>query len=317
MGRYFARRLVQAIPLLLGISIISFFAMRMMPGGPMAGYLMNPRVTPADVARLEEAWGLDQPLMTQYIKWLSSMLAGDWGWSYRTGLPVLEMIMQRLPQTLQLMVTSYVLAAIVAIPLGIFSAVYRYSIFDYCATVFAFMGVAIPSFWFAVMMQLVFSVRLGWLPSAGMATIGLEYSLVDRLSHMIMPVFVLALINMASWSRYMRSSMLEVVGQDYVRTAMAKGLSHRAVIYKHALKNALIPVATIMGLDLPVFFGGAALTETIFAWPGMGQLFVDSVFSRDYPILMGVLMLTAVLVVLGNLLADLTYGLLDPRIHYD
>jgi len=283
----------------------------------MAGYLMNPRVTPADVARLEEAWGLDQPLMTQYIKWLSSMLAGDWGWSYRTGLPVLEMIMQRLPQTLQLMVTSYVLAAIVAIPLGIFSAVYRYSIFDYCATVFAFMGVAIPSFWFAVMMQLVFSVRLGWLPSAGMATIGLEYSLVDRLSHMIMPVFVLALINMASWSRYMRSSMLEVVGQDYVRTAMAKGLSHRAVIYKHALKNALIPVATIMGLDLPVFFGGAALTETIFAWPGMGQLFVDSVFSRDYPILMGVLMLTAVLVVLGNLLADLTYGLLDPRIHYD
>lgn len=317
MGRYFARRLVQAIPLLLGISIISFFAMRMMPGGPMAGYLMNPRVTPADVARLEEAWGLDQPLMTQYIKWLSSMLAGDWGWSYRTGLPVLEMIMQRLPQTLQLMVTSYVLAAIVAIPLGIFSAVYRYSIFDYCATVFAFMGVAIPSFWFAVMMQLVFSVRLGWLPSAGMATIGLEYSLVDRLSHMIMPIFVLALINMASWSRYMRSSMLEVVGQDYVRTAMAKGLSHRAVIYKHALKNALIPVATIMGLDLPVFFGGAALTETIFAWPGMGQLFVDSVFSRDYPILMGVLMLTAVLVVLGNLLADLTYGLLDPRIHYD
>jgi peptide/nickel transport system permease protein len=317
MGRYFARRLVQAIPLLFGISIICFFAMRMMPGGPMAGYLMNPRVTPADVARLEEAWGLNQPLMTQYVKWLSSMLVGDWGWSYRTGLPVLEMIMQRLPQTLQLMVTSYVLAAIVAIPIGILSAVYRYSIFDYFGTVFAFMGVAIPSFWFAVMMQLVFSVRLGWLPSAGMATIGLDYSLVDRLRHMIMPVFVLALVNMASWSRYMRSSMLEVIGQDYIRTAMAKGLSRRAVIYQHALKNALIPVATIMGLDLPVFFGGAALTETIFAWPGMGQLFVDSVFSRDYPILMGVLMLTAVLVVLGNLLADLTYGLLDPRIQYD
>lgn len=278
---------------------------------------MNPRVTPADVARLEEAWGLNQPLMTQYVKWLSSMLVGDWGWSYRTGLPVLEMIMQRLPQTLQLMVTSYVLAAIVAIPIGILSAVYRYSIFDYFGTVFAFMGVAIPSFWFAVMMQLVFSVRLGWLPSAGMATIGLDYSLVDRLRHMIMPVFVLALVNMASWSRYMRSSMLEVIGQDYIRTAMAKGLSRRAVIYQHALKNALIPVATIMGLDLPVFFGGAALTETIFAWPGMGQLFVDSVFSRDYPILMGVLMLTAVLVVLGNLLADLTYGLLDPRIQYD
>ena len=317
MGRYFTRRLIQAIPLLFGISIISFFTMRMMPGGPMAGYLMNPRVTPADVARLEEAWGLNEPLVTQYIKWLGSMLKGDWGWSYRTGLPVLGTIMLRLPQTLQLMLTSYFLAAIVAIPIGIFSAVYRYSIFDYCATVFAFMGLAIPSFWFAVMMQLVFSVRLGWLPSAGMATIGLEYSLVDRLRHMVMPVFVLALIDMASWSRYMRSSMLEVVSQDYIRTARAKGLSHRAVIYKHALKNALIPVATIMGLDLPVFFGGAALTETIFAWPGMGQLFVDSVFSRDYPILMGVLMLTAVLVVIGNLLADLTYGLLDPRIQYD
>jgi len=283
----------------------------------MAGYLMNPRVTPADVARLEEAWGLNEPLVSQYIKWLGSMLKGDWGWSYRTGLPVLGTIMLRLPQTLQLMLTSYFLAAIVAIPIGIFSAVYRYSIFDYCATVFAFMGLAIPSFWFAVMMQLVFSVHLGWLPSAGMATIGLEYSLVDRLRHMVMPVFVLALIDMASWSRYMRSSMLEVVSQDYIRTARAKGLSHRAVIYKHALKNALIPVATIMGLDLPVFFGGAALTETIFAWPGMGQLFVDSVFSRDYPILMGVLMLTAVLVVIGNLLADLTYGLLDPRIQYD
>lgn len=283
----------------------------------MAGYLMNPRVTPADIARLEEAWGLNQPLLTQYTRWLSSMLAGDWGWSYRTGLPVLEMIAQRLPQTLQLMITSYLLAAVVAIPIGIFSAIYRYSIFDYFATGFAFMGVAIPSFWFAVMMQLLFSVRLGWLPSAGMATIGLDYSLVDRLRHMIMPVIVLALINMASWSRYMRSSMLEVVSQDYVRTARAKGLSQRAVIYRHALKNALIPVATIMGLDLPVFFGGAALTETIFAWPGMGQLFVESVFSRDYPILMGVLMLTAVLVVLGNLLADLTYGLLDPRIQYD
>ncbi len=283
----------------------------------MAGYLMNPRVTPADIARLEEAWGLNQPLLTQYARWLSSMLAGDWGWSYRTGLPVLEMIAQRLPQTLQLMITSYLLAAVVAIPIGIFSAIYRYSIFDYFATGFAFMGVAIPSFWFAVMMQLLFSVRLGWLPSAGMATIGLDYSLVDRLRHMIMPVIVLALINMASWSRYMRSSMLEVVSQDYVRTARAKGLSQRAVIYRHALKNALIPVATIMGLDLPVFFGGAALTETIFAWPGMGQLFVESVFSRDYPILMGVLMLTAVLVVLGNLLADLTYGLLDPRIQYD
>lgn len=317
MGNYLLRRLLQAIPLLFGISIISFAIMHLAPGGPLAGYIMNPKVSPADIARLEHMWGLDQPLYIQYLKWLAAMLQGDWGWSYRTGRPVLSMILGRLPATLYLMSTSFLLSVIIAIPAGIISAIKRYSQFDYLVTIAAFMGVALPSFWFGLMMQLVFSIKLGWLPSAGMQTIGLGFNLLDRIKYVLMPAVVLGLINMASWSRYMRSSMLEAIHQDYIITARAKGLTNRVVIGRHALKNALIPVVTIMGLDLPAFFGGAAITEKIFAWPGMGRLYVDAVFSRDYPILMGVLMLTAILVVFGNLLADLTYGFLDPRIKYE
>lgn len=317
MGNYLLRRLLQAIPLLFGISIISFAIMHLAPGGPLAGYIMNPKVSPADIARLEHMWGLDQPLYIQYLKWLAAILQGDWGWSYRTGRPVLSMILGRLPATLYLMSTSFLLSVIIAIPAGIISAIKRYSQFDYLVTIAAFMGVALPSFWFGLMMQLVFSIKLGWLPSAGMQTIGLGFNLLDRIKYVLMPAVVLGLINMASWSRYMRSSMLEAIHQDYITTARAKGLTNRVVIGRHALKNALIPVVTIMGLDLPAFFGGAAITEKIFAWPGMGRLYVDAVFSRDYPILMGVLMLTAILVVFGNLLADLTYGFLDPRIKYE
>lgn len=316
MGRYILRRLIQAIPLLIGISLISFFIMRLTPGGPLAGYLMNPQVSPADIARIEKMWGLDQPLYIQYFKWFWSMLQGDWGVSYRTGLPVFATILGRLPATLELMFTAFLLALVVAIPVGIYSATHRYSSFDYVATVGAFLGVALPSFWFGLMMQLGFSVKLAWLPSAGMATIGADFSVIDRLRYLIMPTLVLGLINMAGWSRYMRSSMLDAINQDYVRTARSKGLAEKVVVNRHALKNALIPVVTMMGLDLPVLFSGAAITERIFAWPGMGRLYIDAVFMRDYPILMGVLMLTATLVVFGNLVADLTYGLLDPRIKY-
>lgn len=317
MTRYLFRRLIQAIPLLLGISVLSFIAMKAMPGGPLAGYLMNPKVTPADVARLEHLWGLDQPIYIQYFKWLTSMLRGDWGWSYRTGLPVLETIMSRLPNTIVLMLWAYLVSLVIAIPLGIYSAVKRYSFIDYAGTIFAFIGIAIPSFWFGVMMQLVFSVKLHWLPSAGMMTVGEAFNLWDRIQHLIMPVLVLGLIDIASWSRYMRSSMLETINQDYIRTARSKGLSEKVVIFRHALRNALIPIVTMLGLALPAIFGGAVITEQIFAWPGMGFLFVGSVSSRDYPILMASLMLTATTVVFGNLLADLAYGFLDPRIRYD
>lgn len=317
MWRYMLRRLVQAIPLLFGISLVSFFIMRLAPGGPLSGLLMNPKVSPADVARLEHLWGLDQPLYIQYFKWLGAMLQGNWGFSYRSGLPVWDAIMSRLPATFTLMFSAFVLSVAVAIPSGILSAVKRYSLPDYVVTILAFLGVAMPSFWFGLMLQLLFSVKLGWLPSSGMQTIGAAFNLFDRLRYLAMPTIVLALLSIAGWSRYMRSSMLEAIHQDYVRTARAKGLAERVVIGKHALKNAMIPVVTVMGLDLPTWFGGAAITEAIFAWPGMGRLYVEAVFSRDYPILMANLMLTAFLVVAGNLLADLLYAFFDPRIKYE
>lgn len=317
MWRYILRRLLQAIPLLLGISLVSFFIMRLAPGGPLAGYLANPKVSPADVARLEHLWGLDQPLYIQYFKWLWSMLHGDWGMSYRTGRPVLNLILGRLPATLSLMLSAFVLSITVAIPAGIISAVKRYTLTDSIVTLLAFVGVALPSFWFGLMLQLLFAVNLHWLPSSGMETIGMGFNLLDRLKYLIMPTMVLALISIAGWSRYMRSSMVETLSQDYIRTARAKGLTEKVVIGKHALKNAMIPIVTIMGLDLPAWFGGAAITESIFNWPGMGRLYVGAVFSRDYPILMAVLILTAVLVVFGNLLADILYALFDPRIKYE
>lgn len=317
MWRYILRRLIQAIPLLIGISLVSFFVMRLAPGGPLAGYLMNPKVSPADVARLEHMWGLDQPLHIQYFKWIWSMLRGDWGWSYRTGLPVWEMIMSRLPATFTLMFTAFLLSVTLAIPAGIFSAVKRYTLPDYVVTFVAFIGVAVPAFWFGLMLQLLFAVTLHWLPSSGMQTIGAPFSVLDRLKYLVMPACVLAYRSIAEWSRYTRSSMLEAIHQDYVRTARAKGLAERLVIGKHALKNAMIPIVTIIGLDLPSWFAGAVITEAIFAWPGMGRLYVEATFGRDYPVLMANLLFTAVMVVAGNLLADILYALFDPRIKYE
>lgn len=317
MARYILRRLLQAIPLLLLVSIISFFIMQLTPGGPMAMYLMNPKVTAADIARLEHLYGLDQPIYVQYFKWLWALLHGNLGFSYKTGQPVLAMILSRLPNTLELMIAAFILAVAVAIPAGIFSAVRRYTFGDHVVTVFTFMGVAIPSFWFGLMLQLLFSVQLGWLPSAGMMTIGAPFSLLDRIRHLILPAFMLGLLSMAGWTRYMRSSMLDALSEDYIRTARAKGLAERVVNWKHAVKNALIPVITIMGLEIPSWFAGAVITETVFAWPGMGRLYWDSVGSRDYPVLMGALMLTTFMVVVGNLVADVLYGIVDPRIRYD
>lgn len=316
MGRYLLRRLIQSIPLLIGISLISFAIIHAAPGGPLAGYAQNPHITPADIKRLEAFYGLDKPVWQHYLTWMGGILRGDWGLSYR-GLPVITVIFERLPATLYLMTSSFILAIVIALPVGIYSAIKRYTFFDYLFTFGSFIGIAIPSFWFGMMMQLVFSVMLRWLPSAGMYTIGEPETLLNLLPHLVMPAIVLGLVSIAGWSRYMRSSMLDTIFQDYIRTARAKGLSGRIIITKHALKNAMIPIVTIMGLDLPSFFGGAAITEKVFAWPGMGRLYVDSIGTRDYPVLMGVLMLTAVLVVAGNLLADVFYAYLDPRIKYD
>jgi peptide/nickel transport system permease protein len=316
MARYLRRRLIQMVPLLLGISLLIFGIIQAAPGGPEGVFLESGRfIDPALIDQFRHRLGLDQPVYIQYINWLGAVLSGDFGISFTTGQPVSVMILDRLPATLELMTVSFIFAALVALPLGIYSAVRQYSLFDYGATTLSFLGIAMPAFWFALILQLVFSVGLGWLPTSGRETVG-DSSLFDQVKHLILPAFVLSIRHIAGWSRYMRSSLLDVVRADYIRTAMAKGLRERVVLLRHAVKNAMIPVVSIMALDLAGLFSGAVITETIFAWPGIGQLFVKAMFSRDYPLLMGILMMGSFMVVFFNLIADIVYGWLDPRISY-
>jgi peptide/nickel transport system permease protein len=301
---------------MLGISLIVFLIIQAAPGGPegimlQSGLMIDPQVIEAYRHRL----GVDQPIYIQYFKWISAALSGDLGMSFASARPVLDMILERLPATLELMTVSFILAAVIAIPMGIYSALHQYSTFDLIATTGSFLGIAMPVFWFGLILQLSFSVKLGWLPVAGTITVG-DTSLWDHLKHLILPSVVLSLHYIAGWSRYMRSSMLGVIRSDYIRTAHAKGLRERIVIVRHAMKNALIPVITIMALHLAELFSGAVITETIFAWPGIGRLFIQSMYGRDYPVLMGILMMGSLMVVFFNLLADLVYGWLDPRISY-
>jgi peptide/nickel transport system permease protein len=276
-----------------------------------SGLTVDPTVIEAYRHRL----GVDQPVYIQYFNWITAMLTGDFGVSFSTSRQVGSMIVERLPATLELMAVSFLFAALIAIPMGIYSALNQYSPFDLFATATSFLGIAMPVFWFGLILQLVFSVKLGWLPVAGTETVG-DTSLWDHILHLILPSLVLSLHYIAGWSRYMRSSMLGVIRSDYIRTAHAKGLRERIVIFRHAVKNALIPVITIMALNLAALFSGAVITETIFAWPGIGRLFIQSMYARDYPVLMGILMMGSFMVVFFNLLADLVYGWLDPRISY-
>ncbi len=316
MGRYVIRRLIQMVPLLLGISILIFLLIQAAPGGPEAVFLERSTfVDPAAIESFRRRLGLDQPLHIQYLRWISAVLTGDFGVSYSSGRPVLEMVLERVPATLELMGLSFVLAAVIALPLGIYSAYRPYSITDLSATALSFLGMAMPVFWFGLLLQLVFAVQLGWLPTSGRVTVG-DASLRDRILHLIMPALVLSIRQIAGWSRYMRASLLDVIGADFIRTARAKGLGERAVVLGHAVKNAMIPVVSIMALDLAGLFSGAVITETIFAWPGIGRLFVQAMFSRDYPVLMCVLMIGSLMIVVCNLLADVIYGWLDPRIAY-
>jgi peptide/nickel transport system permease protein len=321
---YVVRRTVQSIPLLLAISVILYAILYNMPGGPLAPYLQNPHITPADIARLKHNLGLDQPVPIQYLKWLGHILTGDLGWSTSNSEPVFQALIERFPATMELMGASLVIAIAVGVTAGIVSAVYRYSVLDYSITTFAFFGQSMPTFWFALMMQLAFAVHGiplpgGYqiaLPSAGISS-GDTFDLGDRLQHLILPAIVLSLIQIALFSRFMRSSLLEVLGTDYIRTAAAKGLPFRTILYKHGLKNALIPVVTVTALSLPGVIGGALVTETIFAWPGMGRLFINALTQSDLALLMGYLLLLAFLVVFSNLLADIVYAWLDPRVKYD
>ena len=316
MSAYLLRRLGQSLVLLWIVSIIGFAVVHLAPGGPLAQFTLMPGMTQADLARIAHQMGLDRPLPLQYWEWVRLMLSGDWGHSYRDNQPVLTVIGSHLPATFELMVSSTLIAMLLGTWVGVLGALRRYSLFDYLATVGAMVALSIPTFWFGLVVIYAFSVQLAWLPVGGMYTI-VDGSFIDYLHHLIAPALVLALVTVAIWSRYMRSSMLEVIGQDYIRTAIAKGLPRRVVVIQHALRNALLPMITLAGLQLPTLLGGALVTETIFTWPGMGRLFLDSIGYRDYPVVMGLLMFTALLVLLGNLGADLLYAVYDPRIRLD
>jgi peptide/nickel transport system permease protein len=306
-------RLAGAVPLLLGISLILFLVVHLAPGGPLDVYADNPSVTPAALKRIAVAYGLDRPLPVQYVKWLGAMLTGDWGFSIRTGRPVIREVADRLGPTLQLGGLSMLISFFVAAPMGVIGAARRGRAVDRVLSFLALAGLSIPVFWLALVLQLIFSVSLGWLPSAGYETIG-SPSVLDRLAHMVMPATVLSVATIAGWSRYFRSGMIDVLRQDYIRTAYAKGLGERAVLIRHALRNAAIPAVTIIALDLASIISGAVITETVFGWPGIGALFVESMDGRDYPVLMGLLILGSGAVIAANILADLVQAALDPRI---
>lgn len=309
------------IPIFLGITVISFAVLHLAPGAPTEMQtMMQPKVSLEARARLNAIYGLDKPLHIQYVDWLKRLVRFDFGRSFSSdNRPVQEKIMERLPVTLFINILSLVLILVVAIPIGILSAVHRYSLFDKATTLFVFVGFATPTFWLALLLMLVFGVHLDWLPISGLKSLNYEYlgfwgKVVDLGRHLILPVLLSAFGGLAGLSRYMRGNMLEVIRQDYILTARAKGLPERVVIYKHALRNALLPVVTVLGLSIPGLIGGSVIFESIFAIPGMGQLFYGAVMARDYPVVMGELVIGAVLTLIGNLVADISYALVDPRI---
>ena len=314
MRTYLARRVVQSLVVLVLVSLGGFSVLHLAPGGPIAIYTMSPTMSAEDVERLTRLLGLDQPLHVQYTKWVRGMVTADWGRSYRDGRTVGEVIADRIPATVVLMLSAFVVAIVLGLATGIVSAVRQYSLFDHAMTLGAMVALSIPTFWLGLMGIYVFAELLRVLPPGNIGTIGAPFSLADRLRHLALPAATLGLVMVATWSRYTRASMLEVIGEDYIRTARAKGVAGRVVILKHALKNALLPLVTLAGLQLPLIFSGALVTETVFTWPGMGRLFVDSIGYRDYPVLMGLLILTSALVVVGNLVTDLVYAAIDPRI---
>jgi peptide/nickel transport system permease protein len=318
---YLAKRLVMMIPLLIGITLISFVVIHLAPGEPTDMQTdLNPKSSVEMRDRLRDRYNLDEPLYIQYGLWLKRIATLDFGESFaQDHRPVLKKIGERMPITIIINLLSIAAILAVSVPIGILSAVRRNSIFDRGTTIFVFLGFAMPSFWLALLLMDFLGVRLGLFPVSGLKSIGYDYmssgqQLWDMVHHLILPVFVSAFGGLAGFSRYMRSNMLEVIRQDYILTARAKGLTERVVIYKHALRNALLPVITILGLSVPGLIGGSVIFETIFAIPGMGKLFYDGVMMRDYPLIMGILVIGAVLTLIGNLLADLSYAAADPRI---
>src|SRR3954464_9122051 len=286
MARYVANRLAQAIMLLVIVSAIGFAILHLAPGGPLSQFAASAQMTQEDLDRVTRQLGLDRSLPIQYLDWFGRMLRGDWGRSYRDGEPVLAVISSHLGATLELMATATIIAVLLGCWIGVLGALRRYSLFDSLATVGAMIALSIPTFWFGLVAIYVFSVKLAWLPAGNMSTVG-DGSLLDYARHLILPCLVLTLVTVAIWSRYMRSAMLDVQGQDFIRTARAKGLPERSVLVRHAMRNALLPMITIAGLQIPTILSGALVAETVFTWPGMGRLFLDSLNYRDYPMVMG------------------------------
>ncbi len=323
MINYLIKRLVALIPLMLGITLITFVVIHLAPGEPVEMQTaMNPKMTAETRQRLREFYGLDKPLHVQYVKWLGKLARLDFGRSFAPdNRPVIDKITERIPITLSLNIIALVIEFGLAIPIGIFAAIRQNSLMDKGITVFVFIGFAVPTFWLALLLMYLFGVKLDWLPISGLHSLGSEgYGtfrwLADMAKHLIMPIAVASFGSLAGVSRYMRTTMLEVIRQDYITTARAKGLSERVVVMRHALRNALLPVITLLGFSLPGLIGGSVIFETIYAIPGMGQLFYMGVMSRDYPLVMGILVIGAFLTLLGNLLADISYAMADPRIRH-
>ncbi|MDQ2681682.1 MAG: ABC transporter permease [Candidatus Eremiobacteraeota bacterium] len=317
MTVFIVRRLLLAIPTLLGVTVLTFVLIHIAPGGP-AFAIAGERATPAQIALVSHQLGLDRPLLQQYGLWLSALLHGDLGYSYIKQAPVLQLIAQRLPQTLLLMGSALAVSVLLAIPLGVYQASRSRSAFDRSASIVVFIAWSMPTFWFGTILIALFAVSLRWFPVGGLQTIDTTaFDWSSRVAHLVLPAATLAIVSIAGWSRYIRGSMIEQLREDYARTAIAKGLPGRIVLFRHVLRNALIPFITLLGAAIPALFGGAVITEQIFAYPGMGQLFWQSAVDRDYSTLLGMTVITALLVIIGNLIADVLYGVADPRVRYD
>jgi peptide/nickel transport system permease protein len=313
--RFVVRRVLESIPLLLGIAVLSFIFMQLAPGGPDALFARNGRMSAEQLAIIRRSMGLDRPPHEQFLVWITNIFRGDLGVSYSQFRPVSQVIAEVFPNTVILMTAGLLISLVSSLIFGILAARRPYGIFDNVTSFFSYFGLAMPVFWFGLMLQLLFAVQLGWLPSAGMYSAG-GGSVPDMLRHLVLPALTIAIGSIAGWSRYVRSSTLEQLSQDYVRSARSKGLTEQRVMTSHVLRNSLIPLVTVVGIDVPLYLTGAVLTETVYSWPGMGRLFFDALTVRDYPVLMGILVLGAGLIIAGNLIADLVYGLLDPRITY-
>ncbi len=324
MLNYLIRRLIMMVPLMIGITVISFGVIHLAPGEPIDKMTdLNPKISAQSKQRMREMYNLDKPLHVQYGLWISRLVVLDFGRSFSSdNRPVLDKIAERIPITLTINVISLVIIFVLSIPIGVWSATHPYSLFDKGSTLFVFLGFSAPGFWLALLLMILFGVHLGWLPISGIRSINHELfstwgKFIDYARHLAMPILLSSLTSLAFLSRIARQNMLEVIRQDYITTARAKGCGDSSVMYRHALRNALLPVITIVGLSIPALIGGSVIFETVFSIPGMGQLFFESVMSRDYPLVMGILVIGAALTLIGNLVADFSYAAVDPRIRYD